>query len=43
MRFTCSFEGGNLNTLSIIAYKLARAIYFMLKREEAFDMKKFIN
>ena len=27
--------------LSIFAHKIARAVYFMLKRNEAFDVKRF--
>lgn len=34
---------GKGKALSILAHKLARAVYYMLKREEAFDMKKFLN
>jgi transposase len=29
--------------LSILAHKLARAVYYMLKRHTAFDMEKFLN
>ena len=29
--------------LSILAHRLARAVYFMLKRNEAFDMGKFLQ
>ena len=29
--------------LTILAHKLARAVYYMLKRKVAFDMKKFLN
>ena len=29
-------------SLSIIAHRLGRAVYYMLKREKAFDMKKFL-
>jgi transposase len=29
--------------LTILAHKLARAVYYMLKRETAFDMPKFLN
>jgi transposase len=29
--------------LSILAHKLGRAVYYMLKRDKAFDMKKFLN
>lgn len=32
---------GKSKALSIIAQKLGRAVYFMLKRQKAFDMKKF--
>ena len=29
--------------LTILAHKLARAVYHMLWRQEAFDMKRFLN
>ena len=29
--------------LTILAHKLARAVYYMLKRKGAFDMKRFLN
>jgi transposase len=29
--------------LSILAHPLARAVYYMLKRKGAFDMKRFLN
>jgi transposase len=31
------------NALTILAHKLARAVYSMLKRKVAFDMKRFLN
>jgi len=34
---------GKGKALSILAHRLARAVYFMLKREEAFDMGKFLQ
>lgn len=34
---------GKGKALSILANKLGRAVYFMLKRKEAFDMEKFMN
>jgi transposase len=33
---------GNAKALSILAQQLGRAVYFMLKRHEAFDMHKFL-
>ena len=33
---------GKAKALSIIAHKLGRAVYYMLLREKAFDMKKFL-
>jgi len=33
---------GRSKSLSIIAHRLGRAVYYMLKREKAFDMKKFL-
>ncbi len=32
---------GKANALSILAHKIGRAVYYMLKRREAFDMTKF--
>ena len=29
--------------LTILAHKLARAVYYMLRGNEAFDMKRFLN
>jgi hypothetical protein len=29
--------------LTILAHKLARAVYYMLKHKTAFDMAKFLN
>ena len=29
--------------LSILAHKLGRAVYFVLKRKDAFDEKYFLN
>jgi transposase len=34
---------GKPKALSILASKLGRAVYFMLKRNEAFNMEKFMN
>jgi transposase len=34
---------GKPKALSIIAQKLGRAVYFMLKRQQAFDMNKFLS
>jgi transposase len=33
---------GKTKALSILAHKLGRAVYYMLLREKAFDMKKFL-
>lgn len=33
---------GKAKTLSIIAHRLGRAVYFILKRKEAFDINKFL-
>ena len=33
---------GKSKALSILAHKLGRAVYFMLKNKEAFDQKKFL-
>ena len=34
---------GKGKALTIIAHKLARAVYYMLKRDTVFDMQKFLN
>jgi transposase len=34
---------GKSKALSILAHKLGRAVYFMLKRNQAFDRKKFLG
>jgi len=34
---------GKAKALSILAQKLARAVYFMLSRKEPFDMQRFLN
>jgi len=34
---------GKSKALAILAQKLARAVYFMLKRKEPFDMQLFLN
>jgi transposase len=34
---------GKSKALSILAHKLGRAVYFMLKNKEAFDQNKFLN
>ena len=34
---------GKAKALSILAQKLGRAVYFMLKRQQAFDMNKFLS
>ncbi len=34
---------GKAKALSIIAHKLGRAVYYMLKRGQAFDMNKFLG
>lgn len=36
-------QHGKGKALTILAHKLARAVYYMLKRESAFDMHKFLN
>jgi transposase len=33
---------GKAKALSILAHKLGRAVYYMLKRDKAFDMNKFL-
>ena len=34
---------GKAKALSILAHKLGRAVYYMLMRDKAFDMKKFLS
>jgi hypothetical protein len=34
---------GKGKALTILAHKLARAVYYMLKRDMVFDMQKFLN
>lgn len=34
---------GKAKALSILAHKLGRTVYYLLKRREAFDMNKFLN
>ena len=34
---------GKGKALTALAHKLARAVYYMLRRKEAFDMKRFVN
>ena len=34
---------GKAKALTALAHKLARAVYHMLRRKEAFDLKRFIN
>ena len=34
---------GKAKALSIMAHKIGRAVYYMLKRKEVFDLKKFLN
>lgn len=34
---------GKARALAIISHKLGRAVYYMLKNQKAFDVKKFIN
>ena len=36
-------QHGQGKALTILAHKLARAVYYMLKRETAFDMHKFLH
>jgi transposase len=34
---------GKGNALTVLAHKLARAVYYMLHRKTAFDMEKFLH
>jgi transposase len=38
-----SAKHGKAKALSILAHKLGRAVYYMLKREKTFDMNKFFS
>ena len=38
-----SKKHGKGKALSILAHKLGRAVYFMLKNQEPFDMQKFLR
>ena len=38
-----SNKHGKGKALSILAHKIGRAVYFMLKRKKAFNMKQFLN
>jgi transposase len=38
-----SRKHGKGKALSILAHKLGRAVYFMLKNKEAFDQEKFLR
>ena len=38
-----SSKHGKAKALSILAHKLGRAVYYMLKREKPFDMDKFFS
>jgi hypothetical protein len=38
-----SSKHGKAKALSILAHKLGPAVYYMLKRKQAFDMNKFLN
>jgi len=33
---------GNAKALTVLAHKLARAVYYMLRREQAFDLQRFV-
>lgn len=34
---------GNAKALTVLAHKLARAVYYMLTREQAFDLQRFVS
>jgi hypothetical protein len=34
---------GKGKSLSILAHKLGRAVYYILKQDQAFDMQKFLK
>jgi hypothetical protein len=33
---------GNAKALTVLAHKLARAVYYMLTREQPFDLHRFV-
>jgi hypothetical protein len=34
---------GKAKALTVLAHKLARAVYYMLTREQAFDLQRFVT
>jgi hypothetical protein len=34
---------GKGKALTVLAHKLARAVYYMLRRDTVFDIQKFLN
>ena len=38
-----SRKHGKAKSMSILSHKLARAVYFILKRKDVFDMNKFMS
>jgi hypothetical protein len=38
-----SKKHGKGKALTVLAHKLARAVYYMLQRETAFDMQQFLQ
>ncbi len=37
-----AIHGGKAKAMTILAHKLGRAVYFMLKRREFFDQDRFL-
>ncbi len=38
-----ALHGGKAKALTILAHKIGRAVYYMLKRKEVFNIEKFLN
>jgi len=40
---TLEHKHGNATALTVLAHKLARAVYYLLTREQVFDLKRFVT
>ncbi len=40
---TLERKHGKGKALTVLAHKLARAVYYMLTRDKAFDMRRFLH
>jgi hypothetical protein len=36
-------QHGKAKALTVLAHKLGRAVYYMLTRDQAFDLKRFVT